>query len=150
MESTMGIGQAARLLGTTVKTLQRWEREGRLVPTARTASNRRRYTESQLRAFLHLAPPVAPRRTVAYCRVSSAAQRPDLVNQRSYTAFRAVCTICATTAASCARHWRATVLLAHRIRIEASAAQRDYFVRAAGTARRVWNWAPEDRAGGAM
>lgn len=33
------------------------------------------------------------------------------------------------------------MLLSHRIRIEASAAQRDYFARAAGTARRVWNWA---------
>jgi hypothetical protein len=31
--------------------------------------------------------------------------------------------------------------LSHRIRIEANAAQRDYFARAAGTARRVWNWA---------
>lgn len=78
----MGTGQAARLLGITVKTLQRWEREGRLLPAARTASNRRRYTESQLRAFLRLAPPAAARRTVAYCRVSSAAQRPDLANQR--------------------------------------------------------------------
>ncbi|MFC5479066.1 IS607 family transposase [Massilia suwonensis] len=77
----MGTGQAARLLGITVKTLQRWEREGRLVPAARTASDRRRYTESQLRAFLRLAP-ATPRRIVAYCRVSSAAQRPDLVNQR--------------------------------------------------------------------
>jgi predicted site-specific integrase-resolvase len=61
--------------------LQRWEREGRLVPTARTDSNRRRYTERQLRAFLRMAP-AAPRRIVAYCRVSSAAQRPDLANQR--------------------------------------------------------------------
>jgi putative transposase len=33
------------------------------------------------------------------------------------------------------------MLLAHRIRLEANAAQRDYFARAAGTARRVWNWA---------
>jgi putative transposase len=33
------------------------------------------------------------------------------------------------------------MLLAHRIRIDASPAQRDYFARAAGTARRVWNWA---------
>ena len=82
MESTFGTGHAARLLGTTVKTLQRWEREGRLVPAARTASNRRRYTESQLRAFLLLPSLAAPRRIVAYCRVSSAAQRPDLVNQR--------------------------------------------------------------------
>jgi excisionase family DNA binding protein len=52
MESTLAIGQAAKRLGITVKTLQRWEREGRLVPAARTASNRRRYTESQLRAAL--------------------------------------------------------------------------------------------------
>jgi putative resolvase len=81
MEKTMGTGEAATLLGITVKTLQRWEREGRLVPAARTASNRRRYTESQLRTFLRLAP-AEPRRVVAYCRVSSAAQRPDLANQR--------------------------------------------------------------------
>jgi putative transposase len=33
------------------------------------------------------------------------------------------------------------MLLAHRIRLEPTAAQRDYFGRAAGTARRVWNWA---------
>ncbi|MGX9221400.1 RNA-guided endonuclease InsQ/TnpB family protein [Massilia varians] len=33
------------------------------------------------------------------------------------------------------------MLLAHRIRIDASPAQADYFARAAGTARRVWNWA---------
>lgn len=91
MENTIGIGQAARMLGITVKTLQRWEREGRLVPMTRTASNRRRYTESQLRAFLHIAPAGA-RRIVAYCRVSSAAQRPDLANQRrvleEFTAVR--------------------------------------------------------------
>jgi putative transposase len=33
------------------------------------------------------------------------------------------------------------MLLSHRIRIEATSVQRDYFARAAGTARRVWNWA---------
>jgi len=33
------------------------------------------------------------------------------------------------------------MLLAHRIRLEASPAQRDYFARAAGTSRKVWNWA---------
>lgn len=82
MENTIGIGHAAELLGVTVKTLQRWEREGRLIPAARTPSNRRRYTESQLRAFMRLPSPAVPRRIVAYCRVSSAAQRPDLVNQR--------------------------------------------------------------------
>lgn len=33
------------------------------------------------------------------------------------------------------------MLLSHRIRLDPSPAQREYFARAAGTARRVWNWA---------
>jgi putative transposase len=33
------------------------------------------------------------------------------------------------------------MLLAHRIRLDPTPAQKDYFARAAGTARRVWNWA---------
>jgi putative transposase len=33
------------------------------------------------------------------------------------------------------------MLLAHRIRLDPTPFQRDYFARAAGTARRVWNWA---------
>ncbi|WP_307719529.1 helix-turn-helix domain-containing protein [Massilia aurea] len=33
------------------------------------------------------------------------------------------------------------MLLSHRIRLEATPEQRDYFARAAGTARKVWNWA---------
>lgn len=33
------------------------------------------------------------------------------------------------------------MLLAHQIRLEATPEQRDYFARAAGTARKVWNWA---------
>ena len=33
------------------------------------------------------------------------------------------------------------MLLAHRIRIAPTLEQREYFARAAGTARRVWNWA---------
>jgi len=42
------------------------------------------YTESQLRAFLGLERARAnePTRIVAYCRVSSAAQRRDLANRR--------------------------------------------------------------------
>jgi len=33
------------------------------------------------------------------------------------------------------------MLLSHRIRLDPTPEQRDYFARAAGTARRVWNWA---------
>ena len=46
----MGTGEAASLLGILVKTLQRCKREVRLVPATRTASDRRRYAENQLRA----------------------------------------------------------------------------------------------------
>jgi predicted site-specific integrase-resolvase len=84
MESTMSTGKAAKLLGVSVKTLQRWEREGRLIPVARTDSNRRLYSEAQIREFqgLRLSGGAGPTRLVAYCRVSSAAQKPDLANQR--------------------------------------------------------------------
>ena len=84
MEITINATKAAQLLGVTVKTLQRWEREGRLKPAARSDSNRRMYTESQIREFAGLSrnKGEAPGRLVAYCRVSSAAQRPDLANQR--------------------------------------------------------------------
>ncbi|MBK1647301.1 MerR family transcriptional regulator, partial [Rhabdochromatium marinum] len=43
MKNTISTGKAAKLLGVTVKTVQRWEREGRLIPVARTDSNRRLY-----------------------------------------------------------------------------------------------------------
>jgi predicted site-specific integrase-resolvase len=84
MESTIGTGKAAKRLGVSVKTLQRGEREGRLIPAARTDSNHRLYTESQLREFqgIRQSGGVTPTRLVAYCRVSSAAQKPDLSNQR--------------------------------------------------------------------
>ncbi len=83
MENTIPSGKAAKMLGVSVKTLQRWEREGKLHPAGRTGTNRRRYTEAQILEHLgrHVAPP--PTRIVAYCRVSSAAQRPDLANQRA-------------------------------------------------------------------
>ncbi len=81
MENTMSTGKAAKLLGVSVKTLQRWDREGRLTAIARTDSNRRLYTESQIREFIGLRQS-EPTRLVAYCRVSSAAQKADLANQR--------------------------------------------------------------------
>ena len=84
MENTIGSSKAAKLLGVTVKTLQRWEREKRLIPLARTSTNRRLYTIEQIRKFIGLKQSGGkePTRHIAYCRVSSAAQKPDLVNQR--------------------------------------------------------------------
>jgi len=76
----MSTGKAAKLLGVSVKTLQRWER---VIPVARTDSNRRLYTETQIREFIGLRQTNhTPTKLVAYCRVSSAAQKADLANQR--------------------------------------------------------------------
>ena len=84
MENTLNGGKAAKLLGITVKTLQRWEREGRLIPVGRTDSHRRLYTLSQIQSFIGMRQTGnhEPTRLLAYCRVSSNAQKPDLINQR--------------------------------------------------------------------
>jgi len=79
--STFSTGKAAAYLGVGVKTLQRWDREGRLKPE-RTSTGRRAYTKAALDVVLNRVPQQAARIPVAYCRVSSAAQKPDLKNQR--------------------------------------------------------------------
>ena len=85
------VAQFAKQVGVSVKTLQRWDREGRL-KAKRTVSGRRYYDEADLATALNLPQRPAARRTVVYCRVSSPAQRPDLQNQRaaleSYAASR--------------------------------------------------------------
>lgn len=78
----MKAGAAAKRLGVTVKTMQHREREERLMPMARSRSNQRLYTEPQLAAFIGIHTDGVPTRLVAYCRVSSAARKPDLQNQR--------------------------------------------------------------------
>jgi predicted site-specific integrase-resolvase len=71
----------AKRVGVSVKTLQKWDRIG-VLPAKRTITNRRYYTDNDLAAALRLPRVQKERRTVAYCRVSSQAQKPDLANQR--------------------------------------------------------------------
>jgi putative resolvase len=71
----------AKRVGVSVKTLQKWDRIG-VLPAKRTITNRRYYTDDDLAAALRLPRVQKERRTVAYCRVSSQAQKPDLANQR--------------------------------------------------------------------
>jgi predicted site-specific integrase-resolvase len=78
--STFSTGKAAAYLGVGVKTLQRWDREGRLKPD-RMATGRRLCTKAVRDGFLHRTPVPVARMPVAYCRVSSAARKPDLTNQ---------------------------------------------------------------------
>jgi putative resolvase len=69
----------------SVKTLQRWDRQG-VLKAHRTATNRRYYTQEDLCAILPQEAAGARRRIIAYCRVSSGAQKPDLENQRKILA----------------------------------------------------------------
>jgi predicted site-specific integrase-resolvase len=71
----------AKRVGVSVKTLQKWDRIG-VLAAKRTITNRRYYTDEDLAAALRLPRVQKERRTVAYCRVSSQAQKPDLANQR--------------------------------------------------------------------
>ena len=53
MEKTYNVSEASKKIGVSVKTLQRWDRDGKLV-AKRTPSNRRFYTESRLREILNM------------------------------------------------------------------------------------------------
>jgi len=70
----------AKLVGVSVKTLQRWDNHGKL-PAKRTPSNYRYYTDEDLRIALGEKPRPRRRKVVVYCRVSSSNQRPELKNQ---------------------------------------------------------------------
>jgi putative resolvase len=77
------ITQFSKIIGFSVKTLQRWDREGILKPETRTKTNRRLYTDKQLKEVNNNL--VIPKRmNVVYCRVSSTNQRKDLSSQKNF------------------------------------------------------------------
>lgn len=75
-------GRAARYVGLHPKTMQSLDRAG-ILPARRTATGRRYWLRADLDAYLGRTAVSPPRRLLAYCRVSSQAQRPDLKNQRA-------------------------------------------------------------------
>jgi len=80
MSNLVSIKEAANVLGVSVQTLRRWEKEGKVLPVQRTAGGQRRFN-------LHLLQTPQPvlktyeRPTLAYARVSSHDQKEDLVRQ---------------------------------------------------------------------
>lgn len=78
--NTYNVTEFSKIVGVSVHTLQRWDREGRLKPS-RTPGNRRVYTDKDVAQALGSKISQVDRRTVAYTRVSSQAQKPDLDNQ---------------------------------------------------------------------
>lgn len=70
----------AELLGVSVKTLQRWDRDG-ILKANRTPTNRRYYTYDQYLQFRGIQTENDIRDVVIYARVSTRNQKDDLKNQ---------------------------------------------------------------------
>src|SRR5262249_45160844 len=77
----------AALIGKTVNTLQRWDREG-ILPAHRSPTRRRYYTHDQYLEYRGLKAKGGGT-TIAYARVSTVGQKPDL--QHQVAALRAYC-----------------------------------------------------------
>ena len=73
----------AELLGVSVKTLQRWDRDG-ILKANRTPTDRRYYTYDQYLQFKGIHAENDIRDTVIYARVSTRNQRDDLRNQTDF------------------------------------------------------------------
>ena len=71
----------AEMIGVSVKTLQRWDNEGKL-KAYRNPSNRRYYTHNQYIEYMgKIVQNKDKRKTIIYARVSSSSQKDDLKNQ---------------------------------------------------------------------
>jgi len=81
MESLIGIGEAAQLLGVSITTLRRWEAASKL-SAIHTAGGHRRYDLAKLKPEMFHAAAQASRSTIAYARVSSHDQKNDLERQK--------------------------------------------------------------------
>ena len=76
-------GDFAELLGVSVKTLQRWDREG-ILKANRMPTDRRYYTYDQYLQFKGIKTKNDNRETVIYARVSTRNQKEDLQNQVAF------------------------------------------------------------------
>ena len=74
----------AELTGVSVKTLQRWDREG-ILEVNRTPTDRRYYTYNQYLQFKGIDTENDTRQVVIYARVSIRNQKDDLQNQVSFS-----------------------------------------------------------------
>ena len=80
MKNTYSPQEFGQLIGRKTKTLQKWDREGKLKAHRSPTTNRRYYTHDQ---YMHYRGLVAQEQglTLVYTRVSGVAQKPDLAHQ---------------------------------------------------------------------
>ncbi len=87
MEHTYSPKQFGKLIGKSVNTLQKWDRQG-ILHAYRSPTNRRYYTHEQYLQYRGLISSEQGK-VIAYARVSSVSQKKDLATQRE--ALRAYC-----------------------------------------------------------
>ena len=79
------IGQFAKEIGKTTKTLRNWDKEGKLKPARVEQSGYRYYSQEQLNHCLGLKQEnQRQKKIIGYCRVSSVKQKDDLERQIEY------------------------------------------------------------------
>lgn len=78
----ISIGEAAEIIGVSISTLRRWEKEEQFLPSIRTLGGYRRYSliDIQKKIFAEKES-LDTRKTVCYARVSSYDQKNDLKRQ---------------------------------------------------------------------
>ena len=88
----LSIGQAAKMIGVSVSSLRRWERNGKIVPDFRTPGGHKRYSIAQLKQNFGIIKNDIKKHVVGYARVSSHDQVDDLERQKkgsnSFLAFK--------------------------------------------------------------
>jgi len=77
MDNHIAPKQAAKILGVTTKTIQRWDKTGK-IRCIRTPGGRRRIPISEIHKILGI---TQKRKTIGYARVSSHTQKDDLQRQ---------------------------------------------------------------------
>lgn len=77
MDRFLKIGEAAKIMGCSITTLRRWEKDGSFLPDRKTKGGTRYYSQGRLINKTHLESEL----TVAYARVSSHDQKADLERQ---------------------------------------------------------------------
>lgn len=79
----VSIGIASFLIGVSISTLRRWEKEGCFIPEQRTCGGHRRYSKKQIKALYgEAADTPRPVKAICYARVSSHDQKKDLETQK--------------------------------------------------------------------
>lgn len=77
------VGEFAKLIKKSVKTLQRWDREGFYHPEVKTPTGHRLYSHKQYLEYFNIENNIK-RKNIVYCRVSSSGQKNDLKTQKEF------------------------------------------------------------------